>query len=121
MNWFYIALIAPALWALVNIIDDNLLRGVYEDPFFGTIISGLFALLPLLSLFFVKITIPPINALIAALLSGFLLVCAYFFYFKALWHELPSITAALWNLSPALIPFLAFILVFELCNIEKRN
>ena len=113
MGWFFIALIGPAIWAMVNLIDDNMINKVYKTPFFGTIISGLFALIPLLSLFFIDIVIPPVKIILLATVAGFLMVCSYFFYFETLMSESPSITIALWNMSIAIVPFLAFFFLGE--------
>lgn len=113
MDWFYIALLSPALFAVVNIIDDNLLRSVYKTPFFGAIISGLFSLLPLLSLFFFPLTIVSPLILLLGLSAGFLTTVYYLFYFKALEVEFPSVVIALFSLTPVLVPFLAFLLFRE--------
>jgi len=110
------ALLSPAVFAVVNILDDNLLRGAYENPFFATIISGLIALLPVLSVLFLDISIPSLSIVLLALLAGFLLVTSYFFYFKAMLVDVPSVTIALWNLSPALVPFLAFFFLGEVLS-----
>lgn len=114
MEWFYIALISPAIWALVNIIDDNLIRGVYKNPFFGAIISGFFALLPLVSLIFIDVTIPSVSVLLLAFLAGFLVVISYLFYFKALMNEVPSVVIALWSFTPAFIPFFSYLFLNEI-------
>lgn len=119
MDWFYLALLSSAIWGAVVLIDDNLLRSVYKSPEFGTISSGLLALLPLISLFFVDITIPSLKVMMLALLSGFLLVTAYFFYFKSLLIEAPSLVITLWGLSPAFVPFLAFFFVGELLTLSQ--
>ncbi|QQG40609.1 MAG: EamA family transporter [Candidatus Levyibacteriota bacterium] len=118
-DWFYIALIAPAIWALVNIIDDNLIRGVYRNPYFGTIISGFFALLPVLSVFFIPISIPSLPVIIFSFLAGFLVVSAYWFYFKALMSDSPSIIVALWTLTAAMLPFLAFVFLQETLQFKQ--
>jgi drug/metabolite transporter (DMT)-like permease len=119
MDWFYLALIAPAIWAIVNLIDDNLIRGVYRHPAFGTIISGLLALLPLLSLFFIDITIPSTTIIIAAVTAGFLAVCSWYFYFKSLLHDTPSVAISLWTLSPAFVPFLAYFFLGEVLTLNQ--
>ncbi|EKD65552.1 MAG: hypothetical protein ACD_50C00052G0005 [uncultured bacterium] len=113
MEWFYIALLSPALFAIVNIIDDNLLRNVYRSPFFGAIISGFFALLPLLGLFFFPLTISSPTIIFLGLLAGFLTVISYLFYFHALDVESPSVVIALFSLSPAFVPFLAYFILDE--------
>ena len=119
MEWFYLALLNPAIFALINILDDNMLKGIYKTPYFGTIVTGLFALLPLLGLFFFKIAFPPINIILVALTAGFILIITYFFYFKALEVETPSIIVSLWLSSVAIVPFLAYIFLNEVFNFNQ--
>ncbi|MBP9716573.1 MAG: DMT family transporter [Candidatus Levybacteria bacterium] len=118
-QWFLLALLAPALFALVNIIDDNLLRNVYRSAHFGAIISGLFGLLPLTALFFVDISVP--NPIVASLglLAGFLTVMYYYFYFRGLEVEKPSVVISLFSLAPALIPFLAYFFLKEVLTLNQ--
>ena len=72
MSWFYLALLAPLLYAVVNLIDDNLLQHVYESPYVGTAISGIFGALPLISLLFLNSTGISKQLGGLALLAGFL-------------------------------------------------
>jgi drug/metabolite transporter (DMT)-like permease len=113
MDWFYIALLSPALFAVVNILDDNLLRNVYRSSYFGAIISGLFGMLPLFTLFFFPISISSSLILFFGLLAGFLTTVYYLFYFKALDVEYPSVVIALFSLTPAIVPFLAYLFLRE--------
>ena len=46
MSWIAIAFIAPALWALVALLDTYFIDGIYRDATDGAIISGLFQGLP---------------------------------------------------------------------------
>lgn len=119
MEWFYIALISPALFAVVNIIDDNLIRNVYKSPFFGAIISGFFAVIPLVSLFFVPFSIHSPFILLLGLSAGFLTTLYYFFYFKGLESEFPSVVIAILSLSPALVPFLAYFILGESLTVNQ--
>ena len=113
MSWFYFALLAPALWAAVVIIDDNLIRGVYRSAHFGTIISGLFNLVALTIPFFVRIARPDLNSLALALVAGFLIICFYFFYFRSLELTSPSIVQGLLNFTVIFIPLLAYLVLGE--------
>lgn len=118
-QWFLLALIAPALFALINIIDDNLLRNVYRSAHFGAIISGLFGLLPLGALFFVDISVPTPFVAALGLLAGFLTVMYYYFYFRGLEVEKPSVVISLFSLAPALIPFLAYFFLKEVLTLNQ--
>ena len=113
MSWFYLALLAPFLYAIVVLIDDNLLRSIYKGPYLAAASSGIFGAMPLISLFFLDLT--TITNLQAGLmiLAGFLTCVYYFFYFKSLDVESPSIVIAMLGLVPATLPLLAYFLLDE--------
>ncbi len=113
MTWFYLALLAPFLYAIVNLIDDNLLRNVYRSPHVGTIISGLFGGLPLLSLFFLDAEPISLRYQILSLIVGVLITAYLYFYFLALDRESPSIVVALLGVSPVIIGAFAFLVQGE--------
>lgn len=114
MSWLYLALLAPLFWAIVVLIDDNLLRHVYKGPYLAAIISGLFGATPLLSLFWIhNLEIPAHSTLVWACLAGFFTVVYYFFYFRALEREQPSTVIALMSLTPLLLPLFAHFAVGE--------
>lgn len=113
MSWFYLALLAPLLYAIVVLIDDNLLRHVYRGPYLGTVISGLFGAVPLLALLFYPAEAIPTKLALLSVLAGALTVCYYFFYFRGLLSDTPSIVIALFTLAPVTIPFLAYFIVGE--------
>jgi len=119
MSWFYLALLAPLIYAVVVLIDDNLLRSIYKGPYLAAASSGIFGAMPLLSLFFVDWT--PITGVQAGLMivAGFLTCVFYFFYFKSLDVESPSIVIAILGLVPATLPILAYFLLNErLTNVQ---
>ena len=113
MSWFYLALLAPLFFAIVNLIDDNLVHHVYKGPYFGAIISGFFGALPLASLIFLdRQAVNPTVALMGVM-AGVLTGVYYFFFFKALELESPSIVIAMFSLTPAAVPFLAYLFLGE--------
>lgn len=112
-EWLFYALLFPALFAVVNIIDDNFLRKVYRSPYFGAIISGFFGMLPLALGLFFPIQVPSLVVILAGLLSGILTLIYYFFYFKSLEVENPSVVVALFNLTPLFALTLAFLFLGE--------
>lgn len=118
-EWFYFALLSPLIFAVVNIIDDNLLRSVYKSPFFGAIISGFFALLPLLALIFIPFSVPSYPIALLGISAGFLTTMYYLYYFKALESEYPSVVVALFGFSPSLVPFIAYGVLGEVLNINQ--
>lgn len=79
----------------------------------GATISGIFGSLPLLSLLFLNSDHISISLAIQSAIAGFLTTCFFFFYFKSLDVEQPSIVVTLQNLVPATLPFLAFFLLHE--------
>ncbi len=115
MEWILPALLAPLLWAIVNLLDDNLVRHVYKGALAGSVISGLFGLIPaILILVFARVDIyidPRLILIIST--AGFLNVVSFFFYFKALQRADPSVVVALFALTPAILPLLAYFIVDE--------
>lgn len=112
MTWFYLALLAPFFYAIVNLFDDNLLRYVYKNVYMATVFAGLFGAVPLAALIFKA---PHITVSLAALsvLAGFLTTTYYHYYFKGLESDSPSVVITLFNLAPATIPIFAYFLVDE--------
>lgn len=115
MSWVYLALLAPFLTAIVSLFDDNLLRHVYKSAHAGVIVSGLFALVPALFiiLFDQNRAALPSHLIALSVLSGFVLMLGIYYYFKGLERDDPSVIAALFSLTPAVMPFLAHYLVGE--------
>src|ERR1700694_523596 len=113
MSWFYLALLVPILAAIVNLLDDNLLSFVYKSPYLATVSAGLYGSLPLLSLLFIHSHKLPWALALLAISSGILTLAYYFFYFKGLQSDSPSVVIAIFSLAPATIPFLAHFIVHE--------
>ena len=113
MSWFYLALLAPFLFAVVNLIDDNMLRFVYKGPHLATALTGLFGALPLVSLLFLDTKPTPSNLLVLMVLAGFLTTIYYFFYFRSLELESPSIVISMLSLVPATVPILSYFFLDE--------
>jgi drug/metabolite transporter (DMT)-like permease len=66
-----------------------------------------------MSWFFVTARVIPARLAVLAVAAGFLTLVYYFFYFKGLESDSPSIVIALFGLAPATIPLLAHFLVHE--------
>lgn len=115
-NWFLWALIAPFFWALVSIIDTYFVHDVYEDEYDGTMVSGLFQLLPWLLVPFgvVEFAFPEARVAGLAFLAGGMLISSFFFYFRALFVSNDSATMQiLWNVSVLVVPFFAWLFIGE--------
>src|SRR3989344_1494482 len=119
MSWFYLALLAPFLYAIVVLIDDNLLRSIYKGPYLAAASSGIFGAMPLISLLFVDWTPITTQQTILMLLAGFLTAVYYFFYFKSLDVESPSIVIAMLGLVPATLPILAYLFLSEKLTVAQ--
>jgi drug/metabolite transporter (DMT)-like permease len=113
MSWFYLALLAPLLYAIVNLFDDNLLSFVYKTPYLSTVFAGFFGAVPIVALLFKTPEAIPLNLALLAILAGLLTVGYYFFYFRSLEVEVPSVVIALFSLAPALLPVFAHFLLHE--------
>jgi drug/metabolite transporter (DMT)-like permease len=113
MSWFYLALLAPLLYAVVNLLDDNLLSFVYKSPYLAAVSVGFYGTLPLLSRFFIHASAIPAHLAVLSVMAGWLTLVYYFFYFKGLQSDSPSIVIALFGLAPATIPFFAHFIVHE--------
>ncbi len=113
MDWFLLALLAPLFFAVVNLIDDNLIHHVYRGPYFAVIISGLFGAIPLISLLFKELEPLSASLAVAGMTAGFLTAVYYYFYFKALEVEYPSVVIAMFSLTPATVPILAYFFLDE--------
>lgn len=113
MSWFYLALLAPLLYAIVNLLDDNLLSFVYESPYLATVSAGFYGALPLLSRIFLHAHTLSLELSLLSIGAGCLTLGYYFFYFKGLESDSPSIVIALFSLAPATIPFFAHFIVHE--------
>ena len=104
MNWFLIALIGPALWALVNHIDKYIIskyfigRGVGSLVLF-TSISGLIISFFILIFGSSQISIGYINAIVIGI-NGAILVAAFIPYLYALENEEASWASSLYQLIP---------------------
>jgi drug/metabolite transporter (DMT)-like permease len=113
-NWLIVAFLAPFLWALVNIFDVYFVSEIYEDEYEGTIIMGLFQIVPWFLLPFIKFEMPPLNIATLSILGGMCALTSMFFYFKALFHSRDITTLQVfWNLVALVVPILAFFLIAE--------
>ncbi len=81
---------------------------------FGAAISGIIGFLPAAFIYFF-VQPPSVSSKLAicGLTAGALTVLFYYFYFKTLENDEPSVAIALNNLAPGLVPFLAFFILDE--------
>jgi len=124
-HWLAIAFLAPMFWALVNIIDVYFVGGIYKDELDGTIISGLFQIVPWSILFFIadfnlagafnsNNTLWLDGTLILSFIGGLLYTSSFYFYFKALFSKNDvSMLQVFWSLTIIAVPVLSFFIFGE--------
>ncbi|OGF22723.1 hypothetical protein A2Y83_02475 [Candidatus Falkowbacteria bacterium RBG_13_39_14] len=134
-NWIIVAFLAPMSWALVNVIDVYFVDGIYDDELDGTIISGIFQIMPWFvilpivnthmsdyiklgfsqagsSLLNFSINFNP--ALLLSFAGGLLFSLSFYFYFKALFHRNDvALVEILTNLCVVAVPLMSFFLFHE--------
>ena len=111
-------------WALVNIIDVYFVNGVYENELDGTMIAGLFQIIPWAILFFVvDLKLPSVSdfkILWLSFVGGILYTSSFYFYFKALFNRNDvSLLQILWNLTIIAVPVLSFFIFGEVLPAYK--
>jgi drug/metabolite transporter (DMT)-like permease len=112
------AFAAPAIWALVNIIDVYFTAEVYEDEYDGVIISGMFHIIPWVLAPIIGYSFPETGIALTAFLGGVLLVLSSWFYFRSLFAiGDASLIQTLWNSTAIIVPVLAFLLIGEKLSI----
>ncbi|MDD5750167.1 MAG: EamA family transporter [Candidatus Pacebacteria bacterium] len=126
-HWLILAFLAPMFWALVNIIDVYFVGNVYKDALDGTIIAGLFQILPwTILIFFLKVNpgrLVNINqTLFISLLGGFLFASSFYFYFRALFsHNDAALLQIIWGLTIIVVPVLSFLFWGERLSLYKYS
>jgi len=128
VHWLLLSFCAPMLWAIVNIIDVYFVKEVYDDEMDGTIMSGLFQIIPWFVLIFFlpwgnfKVlwtnfygySIIPNFLMVYALFGGFLFVSSFYFYFKALFkHADTALVQIIWSLTVVIVPAISFFIGAE--------
>lgn len=117
MSWFFIALLAPLLWAFTNHIDKLLLQKYFSDNGVGTlmIFSSIVGIVMLPVFFFVNPDIFDIglqNALIL-LIGGVIAASVLWLYFEALKDEEASIVVVFYQLIPVFAYLFGYIILGE--------
>lgn len=115
--WLILALISPALWAVVHVLDAYFVRDVFEQPWIGLVTSGfmLLAALPALSaaLFFTGVKPIAWDVAVLAVLAGVAFMVGQVLYFTALRTSEAGVVAAYWNMIPMALPIVSFFLFGE--------
>lgn len=120
-TWLLIACIAPALWAVSNLIDVYFVESVYTDEYDGAIISGLFQIVPwvVVALGFWEFQLPS-EGVWLMFVSGVLFLWSLFFYFRALFSKNDvALAQLLWNLTAPTTLFLAWAFYDETLTVNQ--
>lgn len=120
-NWFFIALLGPILWAIVNHIDKYMLfryfkkHGVESLMVFSCLSA--FLVLPFIFYFFgFNILNVPLVPILILLFCGFSSAVGFYFYLRAMDMEEVSIVVPLFQLIPVFSYFLAYFILGESLN-----
>lgn len=117
MTWFFIALIAPFLWALTNHIDKLLLEKYFGDNGVGTlmIFSSAIGIVMLPILYFLNPDILHIGIrnILILLIDGVLAASVLWLYFEALKDEEASIVVVFYQLIPVFAYLFGFVILGE--------
>ncbi|MCX6754840.1 MAG: DMT family transporter [Candidatus Nomurabacteria bacterium] len=120
MNWFFIALIGPFLYALTNHIDKILLEKYFKKSGVGTLIlfSSLLSAIALPFFFIADSTILNVDVKSIIILSivGILNVLVLWCYLIALQYEEASITVIFYQLVPVFGYILGYFILGEVLN-----
>lgn len=116
MNWFFIALIPPALWSITNHLDKYLLGKYFKGGGVGALMvfSSLIGilLLPIIAFLHPEVlAFSQVSILIAV--NGFLYILAVLPYFYALQKDEASIAVPLFQLIPVFSYVLAYFVLGE--------
>lgn len=117
MQWFWIALAAPALWGLVNHVDKYIISKYFTGKGVGSLVlftslSG-FAFSIFIALFDPSVFHFGIVSAVIIAINGGILVASFIPYLHALEGEEASMITALYQLIPVFGYFLALIFLHE--------
>jgi len=123
MHWFWIALIAPALWGVTNYIDKYLLSRYFKGGNTGTLIifSALvgFFVLPIAWLIEPAVFSISSRNLFLILTSGLLFSLYLFPYFYALSKDEASVVIPIFQIIPIFSFILAYFFLGEVLSIKQ--
>lgn len=119
MEWFILAIIAPALWGIGNLLDKYLFDRFVKNPFSYQILTA-FTDLPILITLIILFGLKLIPALaLVGIIVGFIGFFSFVLYNKALMIEETSRVASLIYLNPLFIIPLAIIFLGEVLSLTK--
>ena len=123
-NWFFLALIAPILWSMVNHLDKYMLSKYLKDRGVGALLifSSLASIvvLPFLAIFY-RSKIFNISLIDFSILFiiGFLSATAFYFYLRAIDMEEASIVIPIFQFDPIFGYILSYFILKESLGINQ--
>jgi uncharacterized membrane protein len=112
--WLFFSLLSPLFWAIVHVLDEHCVDTLLARPWMGVVTSALASVIvyvPLAVLLsFTQWELPSWPLILLGFAIGALIQLAQAFYFAALSHSEAGIVAAYWNLTPAFLPVVSFLL-----------
>jgi drug/metabolite transporter (DMT)-like permease len=114
--WLFYALLAPAFFGLVHVLDAFCVEEIFDKPWLGAITSAVATIaivfLPLPYLLpFIELEIPSNKVLLLAFVAGALIQVSQVLYFQSLSYSEAGIVAAYWNLIPVFIIVISYLLL----------
>lgn len=123
MSWFFIALIAPAVWAMVNYIDEYLLKETKLSPLTLTIFSGVVgSCISIGYIFFAQrdsISLIPLHDIFFLIASGLSVFLFIYFNLSALKHGEASVVSPLFLLSIIFSYVLGIVFLGEMLELKR--
>ena len=114
MLWIFLALLAPLLWAISNLIDGDLVLNRIKNPLVIMTVTGLFSVFPFLFIILTNtFSWPRLSVILFGVLTGFVSLLAFYPYFRALENSHPTSALLLWNVSPVITAVAAFVFLNE--------
>jgi drug/metabolite transporter (DMT)-like permease len=120
MNWLFIALLAPAIYTVVNFIDKYIVEKHVKDsrgmPIYGTIMGLVMGMI-----FWVGTGFPTLGFrdTVLSLLTGALTIWGAALYFKAISNENASKIIILFQMTPVIILILSSIFLHDTINAQQ--
>lgn len=117
--WLIFALVSPMLWALVHVADSHCVHERFEKPWMGVTTSSFASLVAMVLLPFLEWSAWDWNLVALAILGGALIQVSQALYFQTLAYSEAGIVAAYWNMVPALLPVVSFILLSQVFSASQ--
>lgn len=122
--WLILALFGAFLFAVVHILDAYCVEDIFDKPWMGVITSAITTLVIILAplpfiLPFLHWSLPPQHIIFFTVIAGAAFMLSYLLYFHALSYSEAGIIAAYWNMIPAMILLLSFILFREVLALPE--